>query len=417
MASSYSADLKLELMVTGENAGTWGDNTNENLKLVQQAIAGYEAVALTNGGTVALAMSDGALSNARNMVIKFTGTLTGASVVTIPNSIEKFYIFDLSAVGGITNLTIKTVSGTGFTPAEAKIVAAYSDGTNLNEIALDTLGGTIGTAQIADDAVTNAKIADDAIRAAQISNNAVVTAGILDANVTTAKIADDAVTTAKILNDNVTAGKLADTSVTAGSYTLASITVDAQGRLTAASTGTAGGANMILTRSEKGPNSGNHVAQPNATKVLAYCLGGGGPGGRGAYNSSGTGGNGGTGGGGAFLIPISQPSTTAYVVGGAAASTTFGNNATGGAGNAGQTVTPPGGPPGNAGNTSASTGNHLVVDYGPGNFGGNFVATLAGNIPSINGGGSGGGAQTTNPNFPGQPGQPGALIVYEDLGA
>jgi hypothetical protein len=59
MASSYSADLKLELMVTGENAGTWGDNTNENLKLVQQAIAGYEAVALSNGGTVALAMSDG----------------------------------------------------------------------------------------------------------------------------------------------------------------------------------------------------------------------------------------------------------------------------------------------------------------------------------------------------------------------
>jgi hypothetical protein len=46
MASSYSTDLKLELMVTGENAGTWGDKTNTNLNLVQQAIAGYEAVAL-----------------------------------------------------------------------------------------------------------------------------------------------------------------------------------------------------------------------------------------------------------------------------------------------------------------------------------------------------------------------------------
>ena len=40
MASSYSADLKLELMLTGENSGTWGDKTNTNLKLIQQAVAG-----------------------------------------------------------------------------------------------------------------------------------------------------------------------------------------------------------------------------------------------------------------------------------------------------------------------------------------------------------------------------------------
>jgi hypothetical protein len=184
MASSYSTDLKLELMVTGENAGTWGDKTNTNLNLVQQAIAGYEAVALTDGGTVALTMSNAALSNARNMVLKFTGTLTGASTVTIPDSIEKFYIFDLSAVVGVTNLTIKTVSGTGFTAGEAAIVAAYSDGTNLNEIALNTLGGTIATAQIADNAIT----------AAKISNNAVTSAKILQSNVTTAKLAASAVT-------------------------------------------------------------------------------------------------------------------------------------------------------------------------------------------------------------------------------
>jgi hypothetical protein len=158
MASSYSTDLKLELMVTGENAGTWGDKTNTNLNLVQQAIAGYESVSLTDLGTVTLTMSNAALSNARNMVLKFTGTLTGASTVTIPDAIEKFYIFDLSAVIGVTNLTIKTVSGTGFTAGEAAIVAAYSDGTNLNEIALNTLGGTIASAQIADNAITSAKI-------------------------------------------------------------------------------------------------------------------------------------------------------------------------------------------------------------------------------------------------------------------
>jgi hypothetical protein len=107
MASTYS-DLGLELMVTGENAGTWGDKTNSNLNLIQQSVAGYEAVALTDGGTVTLAMTDATLSNARNMVIKFTGTLTTASTVTIPDTIEKFYIFDCSAVVGPTNLTIKT---------------------------------------------------------------------------------------------------------------------------------------------------------------------------------------------------------------------------------------------------------------------------------------------------------------------
>ena len=55
MASSYSTDLKLELMVTGENSGTWGDKTNSNLNLLQQAIAGFQSVALTSTNTVAFA--------------------------------------------------------------------------------------------------------------------------------------------------------------------------------------------------------------------------------------------------------------------------------------------------------------------------------------------------------------------------
>ena len=67
MAASYSTDLKLELMVTGENAGTWGSKTNSNLNLVEQAIAGYEAVTITDSTTTTLVMSDAALSNARNI--------------------------------------------------------------------------------------------------------------------------------------------------------------------------------------------------------------------------------------------------------------------------------------------------------------------------------------------------------------
>ena len=200
MASTFSTDLKLELMATGENAGTWGTKTNTNLNLIQQAIAGFEQITLSSGGTTALVMSNASLSNARNMIIKFATITAGASTIcTIPDSIEKFYIFDCRLVTNPTNLTIKTASGTGFSPDAQKIYAAYSDGTNLNEVSLDTLGGTIGTAQIADDAVTNAKVADDAVNTAQLVDDAV----------TNAKVADDAVNTAQIVNDAVSASKLA----------------------------------------------------------------------------------------------------------------------------------------------------------------------------------------------------------------
>ena len=148
MASTYSSDLKLELMATGENAGTWGTKTNTNLNLVQQAIGGFEQVTVGDGATVALAMSNATISNARNMVIKVaTVTLSGATVLTVPDSIEKMYIFDITAVTNPTNLTIKTASGSGFSPDQAKIYFAYADGTNIVEVSLDSLGGLLPTTQ------------------------------------------------------------------------------------------------------------------------------------------------------------------------------------------------------------------------------------------------------------------------------
>jgi hypothetical protein len=197
MASTYSSDLKLELMATGENAGTWGTKTNTNLNLVQQAIAGYQAIDVASSD-VALTMADASISNARNMILNFTGTLTGTRVVTIPDSIEKFYIIKDGTTHSGNTLTFKTVSGTGFTLDEGKIHAAYSDGTNINEVALNTLGGTIGTAQIDDDAITNTKIADNAVDTAQIAADAV----------TNAKVAADAVDTTQLVDDAVTAAKL-----------------------------------------------------------------------------------------------------------------------------------------------------------------------------------------------------------------
>ena len=133
MASSYS-DLGLELMVTGENAGTWGDKTNSNLNLIQQAIAGYQAVTVNGTGTTTLAMTDATISNARNAVIKLTGTITGNIIVTIPDGIEKTYIIENGTTGDFT-VQFKTASGTGttFAGSDKSIKLVYSDGTDIIE--------------------------------------------------------------------------------------------------------------------------------------------------------------------------------------------------------------------------------------------------------------------------------------------
>jgi hypothetical protein len=133
MASSYSTDLKLELMVTGENSGTWGDKTNDNLNLIQQAIAGYEAIDVSSGAT--LAMTNANLSNARNAVLKLTGTLTGNVDVTCPDSIEKTYVVQ-NGTSGAHTVTFKTVSGTGatFSTTDKGIKVLFSDGTNVVDV-------------------------------------------------------------------------------------------------------------------------------------------------------------------------------------------------------------------------------------------------------------------------------------------
>jgi hypothetical protein len=354
MASSYSTDLKLELMVTGENAGTWGDKTNSNLNLVQQAIAGFESIALNDGGNVALAMSDASLSNARNMVLKFTGTLTGASTVTIPDGIEKFYIIDMRSVVAPQNLTIKTVSGTGFTTTEAKIIAAYSDGTNMNEIALDTLGGTIGTGQIDDDSITSAKISANQITSAKIADNAVLSAAISANQIVTSKVADAAITSAK----------LSATTVTAGSYTVASITVNAQGQVTAASSGSAGEADELFFI--EGDGQTGVIQNPESkmgagTEVMVYAQGGaGGGGGNLGQNGGPFGGAQGSPGGMVFFVTTLSTAlaSSPYTLGAAGTGGPTGPNPGQAGGDTIVTnfITAPGGTGGDAGNRGPTSG-------------------------------------------------------------
>ncbi len=133
MASSTSSDLKLELITTGEKAGTWGTITNTNLQILEQATSGYLTQSIASSD-LALSLSTFAVSNGKNLYYKFTGTLAGNRVVTMPDSAERVFIVEDATARSSSNytLTVKTVSGTGVAiPIGAKIVL-YSDGTNIS---------------------------------------------------------------------------------------------------------------------------------------------------------------------------------------------------------------------------------------------------------------------------------------------
>ena len=142
MASTYT-DLGLELMATGENAGTWGTKTNSNLNLVEQIAGGYLEVSIAGGaGNTPLDVDDGALTGkAQNRIIKLTGTITGNQTVTLPVLMENFYIIQNATTGAYT-VELKAVSGSGATVTWSttdkgwKIL--YADGVATNTGIYDT---------------------------------------------------------------------------------------------------------------------------------------------------------------------------------------------------------------------------------------------------------------------------------------
>lgn len=158
MASSYSTDLKLEIQVTGENAGTWGDITNTNLVILQQAIAGYSGISIAGGvGNTDLTFSNGLTSNGKNAVIELTGTITGNRTVTITTASgvkNKVYIIRNSTIGAFT-VTVLVQGQTGFTfsATDKSTKILYLNGTdvvdsNIGELSNDfapTLAANLST--------------------------------------------------------------------------------------------------------------------------------------------------------------------------------------------------------------------------------------------------------------------------------
>ena len=158
MASTYTP-LGVELMATGENAGTWGTKTNTNLNILEQITGGFSTKSIAGGvQTTDLDVVDGnTTGTAQYRMIEFTGTITGNQTVTIPNDVETFYFLRNSTSGAYT-VQFKYATGSGssvtFTATDKGdklLFATADDGTNPNikEISLASPpGGTTGQVQV-----------------------------------------------------------------------------------------------------------------------------------------------------------------------------------------------------------------------------------------------------------------------------
>ena len=168
MASTFT-DLGIELMATGENAGTWGTKTNSNLNLIEQLTGGFNTQSIAGGAqTTALTVVDGnTTGTAQHRMIEFTGTISGNQIVTIPLDVETFYFLRNSTSGSHT-VQFKYASGSGATftfaatdKGDAIVFASANDGTNPDIISLGFGDGDVtltGTQTLTNKTLTAPKI-------------------------------------------------------------------------------------------------------------------------------------------------------------------------------------------------------------------------------------------------------------------
>lgn len=163
MASTYSPNLRLELIGTGEQQGTWGATTNTNLgTLLEEAIGGYVSVTVSDSGDTTLTTNNGSADQSRNMVINLAGTISAARNVICP-AIEKLYIVKNATSGGF-DVTFKVSGQTGVTIPNGQTAFLYVDGTDARQV----------TGSIASQNANNVSITGGTVSGASLSNVAVV---------------------------------------------------------------------------------------------------------------------------------------------------------------------------------------------------------------------------------------------------
>ena len=248
MASTYSTNLALELIGTGDQAGTWGNTTNTNLgTLIEQAISGYVTQAVSTGGTTVVTIPNGATGVARNMFIELTGTGGASTVLEVPANKKLYFIYNNASDA----VTVKVSGQTGVSVAAGQKVILVSNGTDVVEAT------TYLTAVPSSLTVTTLNATS-----ASITTLSGTTATYASANITTATgttfsaatMGDQATTTFLGASANITTV----TGTTAG-FTSANITTV---------TGTTG----TFTTSSDGVGNLRNIPSAGAAKTSEYTL-------------------------------------------------------------------------------------------------------------------------------------------------
>jgi hypothetical protein len=296
MASTYSTNLAIELIGTGDQAGSWGNTTNTNLgTLIEQAISGYVTQAMTTGNTTTITIPNGATGVARNMYIEMTGTGGTNTFLVVPANKKLYFIYNNTSgavtvkVSGQTGVSVAAGVKTILVSNGTDVVAATSFLTSVDpSLTLTTLTAT--SANITTLTGTTLGYTSANITTLVTTSGTITTLGSTSANITTLVTTSGTVTTLGSTSANIT-------TLTGTSATITNI-LDSLGLVRNIPQSTAKTAAYTLATTDNGTHiltSSGTITVPNNTFVAGNVVS--------VYNNS------------ANTISLTLSTTTAYVGG------------------------------------------------------------------------------------------------------